>query len=106
MKVGLDELPYFLKRVLSDCSFRQDCTKYNNLFAMAATKVCNYCDDPGYTNRGPGTHSVTLTGRIVHFIRKINSSNKFGHCLWLRNVVVQYQRLCTSHSHIDLVVTR
>jgi hypothetical protein len=59
MKVGLDELPYFLKRVLSDCSFRQDCTKYNNFFAMAATKVCNYCDDPGYTNRGPGIHSVT-----------------------------------------------
>jgi len=76
MKVGLDELPFFLKRVLSDGSFRQDCAKYNNLFAMAATKVCNYCDDPGYTNRGPGTHSVTLTGRIVHFIRNINSTNK------------------------------
>ena len=78
MKVGLDELPHFLKLVLSDFRFRQDCTKYNNLFAMAATKVCNYCDDTGYTNRGPGTHSVHLTGRIVHFLRKINSSNKYG----------------------------
>ena len=38
--------------------------------------VFNYCDDPGFTNRGPGTHSVTLTGRIVHFIRNINSTNK------------------------------
>ncbi len=62
MRFALDEMPLFMRMVITRCKFCQDCTKYNNLLAMAATKVCNYCDDPGFTNRGPRIHCVTLSG--------------------------------------------
>jgi hypothetical protein len=42
---------------------------------MAATKVCNYCVDPGFTNRGPGIHCVTLSGQVHHFFTRVSSSN-------------------------------
>ncbi len=42
---------------------------------MAATKVCNYCDNSGFTNRGPGHHCVTLSGRVHHFFTRVSSSN-------------------------------
>ncbi len=51
------------------------CTKYNNSFAMTATKVCNYCDNSGFTNQGPGHHCVTLSGRVHHFFTRVSSSN-------------------------------
>ncbi len=73
-KFALDKMPLFLKQALSYINFREHCTKYNNLFPMAATKVCNYCDVTGCTNRGPGVHCVTLMGRMVHYLRKIYSS--------------------------------
>jgi hypothetical protein len=50
MRFALDEMPIFMRIVTTTCKFCQDCTKYNNLLAMAATKVYNYCDDPGITN--------------------------------------------------------
>jgi hypothetical protein len=60
MRFALDEMPLFVRMVTITCKFCQDCTKYNNLLAMAATKVCNYCDDPGFTNQGPGVHCVIM----------------------------------------------
>ena len=51
MRFALDEMPLFMRLATTRCKFCQDCTKYNNLFAMAATKVCNYCDNSGFTNR-------------------------------------------------------
>ncbi len=36
---------------------------------MAATTVCNYCDNPGFTNRGPGVHCVTLSGQVHHSLQ-------------------------------------
>jgi hypothetical protein len=51
MRFALDEMPLFMIVVTTTCKFCQDCTKYNNLLAMAATKVCNYCDNPGFTKQ-------------------------------------------------------
>jgi hypothetical protein len=42
---------------------------------MAATKVCNYCETPGFTNRDPGIVSVMLNGQVHHFMRIASSSN-------------------------------
>jgi hypothetical protein len=51
MRFGMDEMPLFMRLATTRCKFCQDCTKYNNLLAMAATKVCNYCDDSGFTKK-------------------------------------------------------
>jgi hypothetical protein len=59
MSITLNELPVFIRRVIYCDQFSKSCTTYNNLLVMAATKVCNYCDTPGLTNRGPGNASVT-----------------------------------------------
>ncbi len=75
MRFALDEMPLFMRMVRTTCNFYQDCTNYKNLLAMAATKVCNYCDDPGFTNQGPGAHPVTLSGKVHHFFTKVSSSN-------------------------------
>ena len=56
MRFDLDEMPLFMRMVITTCEFCQDCTKYNNLLALAATKICNYCDNPGFTNLGPGVY--------------------------------------------------
>ncbi len=75
MRFALDEMPLFMRMVTMTRKFCQDCTKFNNLLAMAATKVCNYCDAPGFTNQGPGIHCVTLSGRVHHFFTRVSSSN-------------------------------
>jgi hypothetical protein len=49
--------------------------QHDNLFAIAATKVCNYCDNSGFTNQSPGHHCVTLSGRVHHFLTRVSSSN-------------------------------
>ncbi len=72
---ALDDMPLFMRMVTTTRKFCQDCTKYNNLFAMAATKVCNYCDNPGFTNWGPGIHCVMLSRRVHHFFKRVSSSN-------------------------------
>ncbi len=59
MRFALDKMPLFMKMVTRTRKFCQDCTKYNNLLAIAATMVCNYCDNPGFTNRGPGVQNRT-----------------------------------------------
>jgi hypothetical protein len=75
MRFALDEMPLFMRIVTTTCKFCQDCTKYNNLLAMAATKVCNYCDNPGFTNQGPGAHCGMLSGQAHHFFTRVSSSN-------------------------------
>jgi hypothetical protein len=50
MRFALGEMPLFMRMVTTTCKFCQDCTKYDNLLAMTATKVCNCCDNPGFTN--------------------------------------------------------
>jgi hypothetical protein len=75
MQFDLDEMLLFLKMVTTTHKFCQDCTKYNNLLAMAPAKVCNDCNDPGFTNQGTGIHCVTLSGRVHHFFTRVSSSN-------------------------------
>jgi hypothetical protein len=75
MRFALDEMPLFMRIVTMRGNFCQDCTKYNNLFLMAATKVCNYCDNSGFTNQGPDHHCVTLSGQVHHFFTRVSSSN-------------------------------
>jgi hypothetical protein len=76
MRFGMDEMPLFMRLATMRCKFCPDCTKYNNLFAMAPTKVCNYCDNSGFTNRGSGHHCVMLSGRVHHFFTRVSSSNR------------------------------
>jgi hypothetical protein len=59
MRFDLDEMPLFMRM------FCQDCTKYHNLLAMAATKKCNYCDAHAFTNQSPGIHCLTLSRQII-----------------------------------------
>jgi hypothetical protein len=75
MRFSLDEMPLFMRMVTMTCKFCQDSTKYYNLLAMAATKVCNYCGNPGFTNQDPGVHCLTLSGRVHHFFTRVSSSN-------------------------------
>jgi hypothetical protein len=71
----MDEMPLFMRLATTRGKFCQDCTKYGNLFAMVATNVCNYCDNSGFTNQGPGHHCVTLSGWVHHFYTRVSSSN-------------------------------
>jgi hypothetical protein len=75
MRFALDKMSLFMRMVTTTCKFCQDCTKCNTLLAMAATKVCNYCDNPVFTNQDPGVHHVTLSGRVHHFFTRVSSSN-------------------------------
>jgi hypothetical protein len=75
MRFALDEMPLFMKMVTTTRKICQDCTKYNNLLVIAATKACNYCDNPGFTDQGPGIHCVMLSGRVHHFFTRVSSSN-------------------------------
>jgi hypothetical protein len=42
---------------------------------MAATKVCNYRDTPGFSYRGPGDYSVMLDGQVYQFFTRVSNSN-------------------------------
>jgi hypothetical protein len=61
LRFALDQLPAFMKSVLYSQELDQQSTKYNNLLAMAATKVCNYIGRGGFTNLGPGNHCVCVS---------------------------------------------
>jgi hypothetical protein len=75
LRFALDQLPAFMRSVIHSHQFDQQSTKYNNLLAMAATKVCNYTGHGGFTNRGPGKHCVILSGGVHHFFIKVSSSS-------------------------------
>jgi hypothetical protein len=66
MRHVLDEFPIFMRKATYSPEFSQECTTYYNLLLMAATKVCNYCETPGFTNQGLGNASVTLNGGFLH----------------------------------------
>ncbi len=63
LRFSLDQLSVFMGSVIHSHQCDQQITKYNNLLAMAATKVCNYAGHSRFTNRGLGKHCVTLSGR-------------------------------------------
>ena len=66
---------YLLQCIPANSSFSKDCSIYNNLLAMAATKVCNYSETLGWMQRGPGSASVTLNGRVYHYFPTADSSD-------------------------------
>jgi hypothetical protein len=102
MRFGMDLMPLFMRLATTRCKFCQDCTKYNNLFAMAATKVCNYCDNSGFINQGPGHHCVMLSGRVHHFSTRVSSSNLQSCGLLYFVFVSSASRACLSSSNLEM----
>ncbi len=75
----LREFPLFMQQAVSsspECCNHS--STYNNLVALGATKVCNYSERPGFENRGPGTFSVHLQGKLHHFFNLANSTDNSG----------------------------
>jgi hypothetical protein len=78
-ELELREFPKFMRRAVSSSpEFCPQSSTYNNLVAMGATKVCNYTERSGYKNRGPGSFSVYLQGRIHHYFNNANSTDNSG----------------------------
>jgi hypothetical protein len=74
MDHDLDELPHFLRQVITlSPEFLKKSSTHNNLVAMAANKVCNYNQTHGFSWQGQGPQSVFMNGR-VHHCMKIASS--------------------------------
>jgi hypothetical protein len=65
---------------------------------MAATTVCNYSDNPGFTNQGPGIHCVMLRGRVHYFFTRVSSSNLQSCGLSYLVVDSSASRACLSKS--------
>jgi hypothetical protein len=73
----LDQLPNFLRLLISSCcGFSQKSSTNNNLVAMAATVECNYNNTHGYTRRGHGPQSVFMNGRVHHYMRIASSTTQ------------------------------
>ncbi len=73
----LDQLPNFLRLLISSyCGFSQKSSTYNNLVAMAATVVCNYNNTNGFTQRGHGSQSVFMNGRVHHYMRIASTTSQ------------------------------
>jgi hypothetical protein len=78
-KLELREFPKFMRRAVSSSpEFCHQSSTFNNLVAIGATKVCNYTERSGYKNRGPGSFSVHLQGRINHYFNNANSTDNSG----------------------------
>jgi len=77
MEYVLDELPLFVRKVISSGNkFSQKSSTYNNLVAMAATVVCNYNETAGFTRHGPGPQSVFMNGCVHHYMRIASSTSQ------------------------------
>jgi len=77
MEYVLDELPLFVRKVISSGNnFLQKSSTYNYLVAMAATVVCNYNETAGFTRHGPGPQSVFMNGRVHHYMRIASSTSQ------------------------------
>ena len=77
MEYVLDELPLFVRKVISSGNkFSQKSSTYNNLVAMAATVVCNYNETAGFSRRGPGPQSVFMNGRVHHYMKFASSTSQ------------------------------
>jgi hypothetical protein len=75
----LRDFPLFMRQAMSSSpEFCHHSSTYNNLFAMGATKVCNYSERPGFKNRGPDPFSVHLQGKLYHSFNLANSTNNSG----------------------------
>jgi hypothetical protein len=77
MEYVLDELPLFVRKVISSGNkLSQKSSTYNNLVAMAATVVCNYNETAGFTRRGPGPQSVFMNGHVHHYMIFASSTSQ------------------------------
>jgi uncharacterized protein YacL (UPF0231 family) len=77
MDLNLDQLPDFLRKIISsNCDFSKKSTIYNNLVAMAATTVCNYTNTSGFTQRGHGPQSVFMNGRVHHYMKTASTTSR------------------------------
>jgi hypothetical protein len=75
IKPDMEQFPVFMRLAIHSPNFHEECTTFNNILLMAVTKVCNYCDTPGFSNRGPGNACVMLNGRVHHFMKTAYSNN-------------------------------
>jgi hypothetical protein len=82
IKHDLREKPSFMIQVVTTPEFLLNSSTYNNLLAMGGTKVCNYNETPGWTQRGPGSACVTLNGRIHHNMKNANSTDPSCGLAW------------------------
>ena len=65
----------FMRLAIHSPNFHKEFTTFNNILSMAVTKVFNYCNIPGFTNRGPGNACVMLNGQVHHFMKAASSNN-------------------------------
>jgi hypothetical protein len=64
-----------MRQAIKTPDFSLNSSTYNNLLAMGDTKVCNYNETPGWTQRGPGSACITLNGCIHHYMKNANSTD-------------------------------
>jgi hypothetical protein len=107
----LREFPLFMQQAISSSpEFCNHSSTYNNLFAMGATKVCNYSEWPGFKNRGPGPFSVHLQGKLHHFFNLANStdnSSGFGYFVFdNESALVASAFSCNLDSRIMDIIAR
>jgi hypothetical protein len=82
IKHYLREEPSFMRQVITTPDFSLNSSTCNNLLAMGGTKVCNYNETPGWTQRGPGSACVTLNERIHHYMKNANSTDPSCGLAW------------------------
>jgi hypothetical protein len=66
----MEQFPVFMRLAIHLPNFHEECTTLNNILSMAATRVCNYCDTPEFTNCGPGNACVMLNGQVHYFMKQ------------------------------------
>jgi hypothetical protein len=81
LKLDMEQCPVFMRLAIYSPNFHEECTTLNNILSMAATKVCNYCNTPGFTYRGPDNVCVLLNGRVHHVIKTASSNNTHNYSL-------------------------
>ncbi len=62
VKHDMEQLPVFMRLPIHSPNFHEECTTFNNILPLAATKVCNYCNTPEFSYHGPGNACVMLNG--------------------------------------------
>ena len=104
MLFDLDPLPEYMRNVMMTPEFSKYSTTYNNYFAMGSTKVCNYSSNPGFTYRGPGPASVTLNGRVHHFMRPASSTNQSSGLAWFIFDTVAAESTVSSSQNVNPLI--
>jgi hypothetical protein len=63
----MEQFPVFMRLAIHLPNSQEECTTFNNILSKAVTKVCNYCNTPGFTNCRPGNACVMLNGQVHYF---------------------------------------